>query len=497
MWYECYLARNLGSTFSPKRRKDFSTWSAGIWPTLAFNNRLRTPASFNSAICSATLPGVPAKNACSTTSPGGGAWPGGLGGTPVEDPARRLITPDVVLFDIEETLDEVSSIRYNVTFLPDANPPGFTDEPQYIAVDATGRILYSTVTEILGDFGTIRKAEETPFGPDTEVKLFIQHAAMEENAAFTGIAHADFVVAVRGSGNDEINIQDHIPGNRAAFLTATDSSGGQTAAAIQLLGGDAVARPGKWSVPNLGFNDTTYVSASGNGAWVVFGEGSVSPVGRVIMYEAATDVISGAIQVTDLMINGSETVRGIGLNNDGTLGVALGSMEASFFSTDLRLQGSSPITPGGSGAVLHPLHANSKSVDNPTGLYQPDTHMAFVGSGDKAIDIIDTFHFFQSGRIFLKDLPSGPLRAVLPFPGDNAGLTCATRVVTDQSATPIGSAIEIFAGGDFNTPHPALGGPTEDACIVVKLVGITDVGGVVVVDVRKSDVLSLHPARIP
>jgi hypothetical protein len=55
--------------------------------------------------------------------------------------------------------------------------------------------------------------------------------------------------------------------------------------------------------------------------------------------------------------------------------------------------------------------------------------------------------------------------------------------------------VEIFAGGDFNTPHPAAGGPTEDACIVVKLVGITDVGGVVVVDVRKSDVLELHPSR--
>jgi len=428
--------------------------------------------------------------------------PGGGGGTPVEDPARRLITPDVVLYDVEETRDEVSAIRYNVTFLPNATPPGFTDEPQYIAVDATGRILYSTVTEILGNFGTIRKAEVPAFGTDTEVKLFIQHAAMDENAAYTGVAHANRVFAVRGSGADEVTIEDHIPGNRAAFLTATGASAGETATAIQGLGSDAVSRPGRWSVENLGFHDTTYVSASGNGAWVVFGEGSVSPVGRVIMYEAATDQISGAIQVTDLMINGSETVRGVGLNNDGTLGVALGSVEASFFSTDnanaiLQLQGSVVITPGGSGAALHPLHANSKSLDNPTGLYQPDTHMAFVGSGDKAIDIIDTFHFFQSGRIFLKDLPSGPLKAVLPFPQDNAAYTCATRVVTDQAGTPIGSAIEIFAGGNFNTPHPAIGGPTEDACIVVKLVAITDVGGVVVVDVRKSDVLSLHPSRIP
>ncbi|MCH7890733.1 MAG: hypothetical protein IH921_04435, partial [Gemmatimonadetes bacterium] len=59
----------------------------------------------------------------------------------------------------------------------------------------------------------------------------------------------------------------------------------------------------------------------------------------------------------------------------------------------------------------------------------------------------------------------------------------------------IGEAVEIFQGGNFDTPHPASGPPTEDACIVVKLIGITDVGGVVVVDVRKSDVLSLHPTR--
>ena len=245
----------------------------------------------------------------------------------------------------------------------------------------------------------------------------------------------------------------------------------------------------------VGFHDTTYVSASGNGGWVVFGEGSRDPVGRIIMYEANADTISGAIAVDDLLINGSETVRGIGLNHDGTLGVALGSVEASFFSTDLRLQGSSVVTPGASGAVLHPLHANSKSVGNPTGLYQPDTHLAFVGSGDKTIEIIDTFHFFVSGKLYIKDLPSGPLKAVLPFPGDNAGLTCATRAVQDQVGATIGQAVEIFQGGDFNSPHPASGGPTEDSCIVVKLVGITDVGGVVVVDVRKSDVLRLHPSR--
>ena len=59
----------------------------------------------------------------------------------------------------------------------------------------------------------------------------------------------------------------------------------------------------------------------------------------------------------------------------------------------------------------------------------------------------------------------------------------------------LGEAVEIFQGGDFNTPHPAIGGPTEDACIAVKLVSITDNDGVVGIDVRKSDVLRFHSAR--
>ena len=171
------------------------------------------------------------------------------------------------------------------------------------------------------------------------------------------------------------------------------------------------------------------------------------------MYNATADAISTAQEVSDLMINASETVRGIGLNYDGTLGVALGSQVATYFSNDLQVQGSTVITPGGSGAVLHPLHANTQSVDNPGGFYQPDTHMAFVGSGDGAIEILDTFNpTFATGRIFIKDIPSGPLRAVLPFPGDNAGLTCATRVVLDQFGTNIGSAVESSQVGISQRP---------------------------------------------
>ena len=121
--------------------------------------------------------------------------------------------------------------------------------------------------------------------------------------------------------------------------------------------------------------------------------------------------------------------------------------------------------------------------------------MAFVGTGERTVDIVDTFHFFRSGRIFIRDVVSGPLRAVLPFAADNVGNICQTTPVTDRTGAVIGDAVEIFAGGDFRNPHPATGGPTEDRCVVLKLFGVTDQGGVVVIDVRKSDILRNHPSR--
>ena len=90
---------------------------------------------------------------------------------------------------------------------------------------------------------------------------------------------------------------------------------------------------------------------------------------------------------------------------------------------------------------MHPLHANAKSLTNYVGLYRPDTHMAFVGTGERTIDIIDTFHFFRSGRLFIRDVVQGPLRAVLPFPEDNTNLQCVSVPVTDQIGVVIGNAV--------------------------------------------------------
>jgi hypothetical protein len=413
--------------------------------------------------------------------------------SPEEDVTGRILTPDVVFFDVLLNEDENGADRYIVTFLPQVGGPAFSDRPQYLAVDGNNRILYSTRTTEIGDLGTIRRAIRQQSFLQPEIRVFYEHTEHTENENATAIGNVDAVTAT--SGGSAVIITDHVlgePGNTFVSAAADPSS---AALNIQGQGSDVVWLPGRlWNLPGIGFRDTTYVAASGDGDWVVFGEGAANPIGRIIMYESAQDALSDAIPVSDILVNAAETVRGVGLNYDGTLGVARGDL-AYFFTTDLRLQGTADLPSGGAGAVLHPLHANAVSLANQAGQYRPDTHIAFVGTGEGTVDIIDTFHFFRSGRIFIRGNVVGPLKAVLPFPGDNAGLTCSTIQVTDEDGAAIGTALDMFAGDDFQSPHPAQGGPTEDACIALKLFGVTDTGGVVVINVRKGDILRDHPAR--
>jgi hypothetical protein len=217
-----------------------------------------------------------------------------------------------------------------------------------------------------------------------------------------------------------------------------------------------------------------------------------------MMYRASqrdTTGLSSTFRVWDDVINAADEVHGIGLNYDGTLGVARGA-SAYFFDTALQLNGrvELPGSAEGTGASLHPLHANQKTFENGGGKYRPDTHLAFVGTGDGTIDIIDTYKFTRIGQITLRDVVTGPLRAILPLPGDNDGLSCPTLPVTDKVGNSIGNAVQLYLGGSYISPIPS-GGITDDSCIVVNLFAITSAGGVVVVPVRKSEILKYHPNR--
>jgi hypothetical protein len=334
---------------------------------------------------------------------------------------------------------------------------------------------------------------------DTEVIMFYEHSKLAEAPDFVAVANTDLVNIVNVGAGDQVMMWDHFPGDYDISLIGGPSDSVSGAAnQLVLQGSDIAWGTGRWQVPSLGFSDTTFVTASGDGGWVAFGEGSVDPVGRIIMYNATRDSITNVIQVNDLMTNANETVRGLSLNHDGTLGVARGD-DAYFFSTDLRKQGRGDLPGGGAGAALHPLHADYPSLDNFDGTYHPDTHLAFIGTAEGTIDIFDAFHFNRVGRIFIRDMMVGPLAAVLPFPEDNTAFQCTSVPVLNGSGQLLGEAIDIYSDDRGDVPWPDIdtdpGTPSEDKCVVIKLFGITSSGGVVVVDVRKGDILRDHPAR--
>lgn len=428
-----------------------------------------------------------------------------------EDSGRRLLTPDVTLWDVQRT-SEQQGVTFEVFVLPFVGTAGFTDRPQYIAQDSTGRLVYSTVTSTGAGRGTVRKAF-TPAGGETEVVMLFEHALFSKADEFIAMANLDDfrfdVVGIPGppdaDGNPgppesvlRVELYDHVPGFPDQVLVGTGIGEAAILDAyvdLRSQGSDGFVNLGvRWNMNQVGFEDTTYVAASGDGGWVVIGEGARAPLGRLIMYNAGQDRVSGVVQVSDILTNAGEKVLGVGLNNDGTLGVARG-FDAYFFNPDLRLRGLAELPAGGAGAVLHPLHANFPSIGNAGGRYEPNTHLAFLGTGERTIDVIDTFRFRRLGRLYIRDVVSGPLRAVLPFPEDNVGRTCQSQTVFNRVGRSIGSAIRIYSDPDGQLPYPATGGATDDDCIVLKLFGITAEGGVVVVDVRKGDIVREHPVR--
>jgi hypothetical protein len=410
---------------------------------------------------------------------------------------QRLLTPDVVLHDITYNTSEGT---YTAVVRPSGADPAFSDRPQYLGVDAFGNLIYSTVTTGVGELGTARKGYFLAGAERAEVKLFVDYAAPSPEDNAWAIAHVD---AINDANQSAVVIFDHVPGNPSQVITATVTPTNTPDAAVAQLraqGSDAAIWSGKWDVADLGFQDTTYVASAGNGAWVAIGEGGRSGAARVMTYRASPGAeaqLSSDLQVQDFLTNASEEVRGVAVNYDGSLVGARGDL-AYFFDTGLRLlgQGNIPFPETSKGITFHPLHANFRSNSNLGGEYNPNVHIAFVPTGDRTVDIIDTQRGGDPiGRVTIKDIISGPLKAILPFAEDNAGRTCATVPVSDRDGNLVGRAVQLYGAGGFSDPIPA-DGVSQDACVVVKLFGTSTSGGVVIIPVRKADILRNHPARV-
>jgi DNA-binding beta-propeller fold protein YncE len=349
------------------------------------------------------------------------------GASPVEDSPRRLLTPNASLFEVKFEVDTLLA-----TFVMTTRYHDFSDRPQFVAQDSENRLIFSTVPTGAASPGVLRYVEPAPPGGAPELRLivsgFLTQPPITKAEGTFAIAHLDSITPGV--------LWDHQPGYPDQIiretLEATDLDGGVGGVHSVFnrmfeAGSDLQVYTGmRWLIPELSLQDTSFVAASADGTVVLFGEGATanSP-GKIIRWEPARRSISRSVTIADLVSNASERVFGLAVNRDGSLAMARGREGVYFFTRDLRLQGFflDRLSVGTAGAALHPHH----SVIGPSDL----TTIAFVGTANRTIRIVDTFHFTQRGEIHLRDNIVGPLRAAPPLPGDNTSTNCPNTDAPD------------------------------------------------------------------
>jgi hypothetical protein len=375
-------------------------------------------------------------------------------GSLTEDVERRFSLPRLVLYDYLLTPQGVVLDYHN-----------FSDRPQYVTQDARGRILYSAVPTQANPVGTIRAAELKPGWDGWEAQFLFPTGLVAEtphntNRAIvadptgTAVANLDSMhLAFEQDGpvvfpTGEVIMFDHIPGTLPKQVIRSGPASIEDAARqIAALGSDVLIYPGHvWNVPEANeVADTTFVAVSGDRRWVAFGELSQEAAGRIAMWSMADSSLSRVEDIYDILNNSSDQVLGIELNENGTLGVARGSQSTYFFGNDLRLQGLTAASQaGGRGAGLLP-----GSVGNRTYALEP------TGAG--TLRIIETTHYTVITEIPVREAIAGPFRVGPP----RAGVTACPAELAD--------------------------GP--DDCIAATVYGVTTGRHLLVLDVRRDDII--------
>ena len=370
----------------------------------------------------------------------------------------RLFTPNNVLYQLSFTINAAGLIRFNSIF------HDFSDRPQFAAVDADGVLVYSTKPTEVASSGTLRFVDPNPDPGSNldlpEVKILFPSGSTTGTPDVYALANIDSLRVLPGgpTTDDQVILFDHRSGYPNQIISQQGINVQTLINNLRAAGSDAFVGAGSWDLERVGMSDTTFVAISEDRTKIGFGEGAVSPNGRVILCctkantAAGLEVgVSGVVAVEDLINNANERVLGLGLGNPDAggnfLGVARGSQSTYYFERDLRLQGlfSQGVAGGSGGAALHPMQTGV--IEN-----NPTESLSFVATANRTIKIIDTVHFYQRGEVPLRDNIAGPLRAVLPSAAENGALA-----------------------------------NTDPNYILVKLFGVTDQGAVVIINIRNKD----------
>jgi hypothetical protein len=372
----------------------------------------------------------------------GGATASGM----KEDLVNRLVTRASYLFKLTEVKDaSTGKIRLSTSL-----PILFSDRPQYVEQSASGRLYVTTKPTTQAPQGTVRYMDPAAPAPDERFILDFAFAGSDPNSWVVANLDAVYVTPApaTSAANDDLTLCDHPSGSLAAPTCVTGSGG--ILATINLLKASVPTTDVEYAInidfSSLGMTDTTFVAASGDGKWITFGEGNKAPVARNFILKDDGTVpnrftyASGSLNVVDLMNNSSDQIFGLALDKTGqTIGVH--GTETSFSAVTIpftqRLQGKKTTFNKGTGIAFHP---NADGPNTPQA-----SRLAFVASANGTIEAVDIAYYdFTRGSLATKFNLYGPLRASLPFPGDNPavvfklfGLSAKGLVVVDVTAADL------------------------------------------------------------
>lgn len=325
-------------------------------------------------------------------------------GTPQE--VRRIRTADVELYDV--TYDVKTDSVNGVVVVP------FSDRPQFLGQLSSGQILYSTRPTDTGREGTVRiydRRKDTSYEFNRGTEVFINYArrvggrAVVVNALSASLGlESTLVVCPRRllpTQADPACIRGLVGGVNAALTSLRNAGLSDTRLDVGV------------DIASIGLSDTTFVATSTQRNAIAFGEGVVQ-FGRILYFQLDRN---GALQGSsresaDLVQNASDRVIGLGLNSDGSLGVARGN-QVYFFDNALRLSG---VTRSGSptgGSAMHPLNVNYPANDG--------RRFGFTSGTDASgpyIDVLDTYSFETIRRLPVRDRITGAVIAVPVPAGD-------------------------------------------------------------------------------
>jgi hypothetical protein len=353
----------------------------------------------------------------------------------------RIKTANAYLYEVQVN-DE-----FKVT-----GPIDYSDRPQYIAQSASGALYYSTRPTSEANPGTLRRLDNY-LDARSEPRQLWQYGFRKEKVVV--ILHADAVSPVAvpvtdstGAVVDTLSalvVCDHTPGqelNTSVCVQGTSipSIVSQLRAAPVNSDVEAIV---ELDYTSLALPDTNFVAVGGDRRRVAFGEANTAGrAGRVMIVSDPQGTppdlthYSAGVEIRDLTNNASDKVFGLAINANST-NVGVHGAETFFADSSLRLQGKFATFNDGAGIAFHPGNVEENTSDL-------SARVVFVASGDKSIQIVDSYSYRLRGRIPIRTNLYGPLRAVRPAPGDDPNI-----VVKIFGLTPEGIVVIDVRGSDI------------------------------------------------